>query len=343
MVKIVCPNCAADLDIPIAPIHTCDYCGTAIQVSVMTGPEAKNVTGQEVSEEAKNSYIIQDHFLIRCQYTAEAAKSLMIDWVSKIPGAPENFGEQIRIDKINLKFYPMWVGEYTAASDYVGVDDWPNFHHPAMDRPGWFEGVTYSAHEEKGHVLREYQIPLLAISSEKIPKYLQSYIVTSTGKEYFDIKHVKNLGGEIIDSIYTFDQIKTMMNNETLNRQTNEFRKEVKAISNRQDTVTQRGLFYIQFPVYEITYVFNNFPYSALIDGSNGRIIHVDMPLSLGFKLKSSLMGLLGIIPGIILLILAFSIDSIKFFGLTGGIGLIIIGIMFFAMNFRKGAEEKQK
>jgi hypothetical protein len=228
----------------------------------------------------------------------------MVEWISKIPGVTADFGEHINFDKINLKFYPLWVGEYTAASDYVGIDDWPSFH--------------------------------------RIPKYLQNYIVSSTGKEYFDIKHVRNLNGEIIDSIYNFNEIKVRMQSEVLNRQSSEMHKEVKTISNRQDNVTERGLFYIHFPVYEITYFFNNYPYNAMIDASNGRIIHVDTPLTLGFKLKSSVMGLAGIIPGIILLILS-SIPSIKFFGITGGIGAIIIGIMFFAQNFRKGAEEKQK
>lgn len=342
MVKIVCPNCAADLDVPNAPIHTCDFCGTAIQVSVLVGETAQTVTGQEVPEETKKSFIIKDHYVIRCQYTAEAAKSLMVEWISKIPGVTADFGEHITFDKINLKFYPLWVGEYTAASDYVGIDDWPSFHRPAFDRPGWFEGVSYHPHEERGHVLREYQIPILAISPDKIPKYLQNYIVSSTGKEYFDIKHVRNLNGEIIDSIYNFNEIKVRMQSEVLNRQSSEMHKEVKSISNRQDNITERGLFYIHFPVYEITYFFNNYPYNAMIDASNGRIIHVDTPLTVGFKLKSSVMGLAGIIPGIILLILS-SIPSIKFFGITGGIGAIIIGIMFFAQNFRKGAEEKQK
>ena len=191
MVKIVCPNCAADLEVPPNPIHTCDFCGTAIQVSQMVGPDGSNITGQKLTEKAKSTYIIKDHYLIRCHYTGQESQSIMEDWVKKVPGAPQDLEASVRHSSRELKFYPIWVGEYKASSSYVGKDDWPSFSHPAHDRAGWYEHVRYHKREEKGDIHREYQIPLLAWSEKSVPKYLRNYAVTTTGKEFFDITHVK--------------------------------------------------------------------------------------------------------------------------------------------------------
>jgi len=212
MVKIVCPNCAADLEVPLAPIHTCDFCGTAIQVSNMVGPDGQNITGETITDEAKNAFILKEHYVIRCNYESNEVQAIMEDWITKVPGAPQDFETTATITHIQLKFYPLWVGEYKAESSYAGSDNWPRFSHPAHDRTGWFEHLSYYQREEQGNVFREYQIPLLAFNENKIPKYLLNYNITTTGKEYFDINHVKSVRGEVVDSAFTFEQAKETLN-----------------------------------------------------------------------------------------------------------------------------------
>ena len=179
----------------------------------------------------------------------------MVEWVKKIPGAPQDFESVANIHTLNLKFYPLWVGQYKAITDYVGLDDWPQFNKPAHDRPGWYEHVSYYKREENGKVLREYQIPLMALPDAKLPKYLREYLVTTTGKEYFDINHVKKLGGQIIDSTFEMDEAKQEMNKQVHNRQTKEVKKEVTHIKTRKDDLEERGVFYIHFQ-----YTRSNFP-----------------------------------------------------------------------------------
>ncbi|MBN2156915.1 MAG: hypothetical protein JW776_12805 [Candidatus Lokiarchaeota archaeon] len=340
MVEIVCPNCAANLDVPITPIHTCEFCGTAIQVSLMVGPDGTSITGEELPEETKKNFIFNDHYIVRSNYTASEAQSIMEDWVKKIPGAPQDFENTATITKRVLKFYPIWVGEYNASSDYRGIDNWPNFHRPAFDRPGWFEAVSYYQREESGNVLREYQIPLLGLKST--PNYLKNYVVPTTGKEYFDITHVKELGGEIIDSNYSSEEAKRTMRLAVMNRQMSEMRKEVHTITDRDDRVEERDVFYIQFPVYEIDFTYNKKKYQAFIDGSTGRIIHIDVPISRKFKLISLIGGLGQIGVGIGLFVMGILIPSIMILGIAVGIGLVTYGSILLSMNFRKGAQEKQ-
>lgn len=330
---ITCPNCAADLKIPAGnPIYTCEYCGTAIQVSGKI----------EGDDSAGEQSIIKDHFIIRAKYGPEQADELLIDWVKKIPGAPQDFESSANIHTRELKFYPMWVSEHAATSDYVGIDDWPEFNNEANDRPGWYENVSYYRREESGTVTREYQIPLMALNVEKLPKYLREYIVTTTGKEYFDINHVKKLGGEIIDSIYTYDEAKEKTHQQVMNRQTAEIRKEVKKITQRNDDIKQKGLYYIHFPLYEYKFNYNGKEHDALIDGSSGRVVHVKVPVSKEFRTKTLLAAAIHWILGAIGLILGLLPAIYSVFGFIAGVGLIIIGFMFLGLNLRGKASERQ-
>ncbi|MBD3351390.1 MAG: hypothetical protein GF364_07875 [Candidatus Lokiarchaeota archaeon] len=342
MVKIVCPNCAADLDVPNAPIHTCEYCGTAIQVSQMVGPEGKNITGEKVTEEAKNTYVFKEHFIIRSQYNGSQAQNLMEDWIVKIPGAPQDFESTATITERKLKFYPIWVGEYKSSSQYAGLDNWPSFSKPAFDRPGWYEYVSYYKKEERGTVHREYQIPLLALHKTKIPKYLRDYNITTTGKEYFDIQHVKELGGDIIDSVFSLNEAKQTMYQGVIQRQNSEIYKEVTQITSRNDNIEERGVYYIHFPVYEFKFTYGKKQYEAFIDGSNGRIIHIDVPISTRFRVITLSVGGAHAAAGTGLLISGLSVPSIAFFGIAAGIGILATGLVFILLNFRRGAREKQ-
>ena len=182
----------------------------------------------------------------------------------------------------------------------------------------------------------------MALSEKSIPKYLRNYTVTTTGKEYFDITHVKELGGKVIDSVYEFDEAKKWMFNSVLNRQAGEMRKEVVSITNRNDDVEEQDVFYIHFPVYEFKFTYNKKKYTAFIDGSSGRIIHIDVPISTTFRLTTILTGAAHAVIGVGLFIAGIMVPAITFFGVSAGAGLFGTGMIFLSMNFRKGAQEKQ-
>ena len=76
------------------------------------------------------------------------------------------------------------------------------------------------------------------------------------------------------------------------NRQMNEMRKKLHSITNREDDLEEGDIFYIQFPVYEIEFHYNKKKYQAYIDGSTGRVIHIDVPISRKFKLFSLIGGI---------------------------------------------------
>ena len=343
MIEIVCPNCAANIDLPsIAPVHTCGFCGTCIQVDQIAGPDGKSITGEELPEETKRALIFKDHYIVRANYTGKEVQTIMEDWIKKLPQAPQDFETSATITKNDLKFYPIWVGEFTASSRYAGLDDWPEFHHPAHDRAGWYERVSYMRRTETGFVLREYNIPLMGMKN--IPKHLRNYVVPTTSKEYFDITHVKELGGIIEDSVYSVEDAKRTLRLAVFNRQMNEMRKEVHTIKNREDDLEEGDIFYIQFPVYEIEFHYNNKKYQAFIDGSTGRVIHIDVPISRKFKLFSLIAGIGQIIGGAVLGILGLVLPDyvFAFGGISSGIGLIVFGGLLLSMSAKKGAQEKQ-
>lgn len=339
--KIICPECSANLDIPVSPVHTCEYCGVVIQVDQIAGPGGKSITGEELPEETKRTLIFKDHYIVRANYTDKEAQTIMQDWIKKLPQAPQDFENSATITRRELKFYPIWVGEFTISSRYAGIDDWPEFHHPAYDRNGWYERVSYHQRTETGFVLREYQIPLMGLQTP--PKYLRSYVVPTTSKEYFDITHVKELGGIVLDSTYGVEDAKRTLRLSAFNRQLAEMRKEVHTVTRRDDDMEEGDIFYIQFPVYEFDFSYNKKKYHAYIDGSTGRIIHIDVPISRKFKLFSLIAGLgqigLGVALGILGLVFP---DNFIFGGLSAGAGLIVFGSLLLSMSAKKGAQEKQ-
>nr|MDO8115153.1 hypothetical protein [Candidatus Sigynarchaeota archaeon] len=219
-------------------------------------------------------------------------------------------------------------------------------------RPGWFEAVTYYKKEERGRVIREYQIPLMAVPAEKLPQQLRDYVVTTTGKEYFDIQHVKKLGGEIIDSTFNMEQAKGTMRQQVLDRQASEMHKEVTQITGRNDDIQQKGVFYIHFPVYNVEFTYNNKPHTAIIDGSTGRIIHVKVPVSTAFRAKTigacagfaavgaCFLVVLGLLP---FLLVTPVIPGMQMLGIILGICFEVVGCMFFGLNVRKQASEKAR
>ncbi|MEM2135101.1 MAG: hypothetical protein QXG44_09655 [Candidatus Jordarchaeaceae archaeon] len=331
---IICPHCGAKLEVRgDAVIHTCDYCGTAMQVSKMrAAPEA--------SKKERQKFILKDHYIVRCHYTYGGAKNLLVKWISKVPGTPPDFESEVSIHTQKLKFYPLWVGQYSADTQYVGLDDWPQFHSPAHDAPGWYEHVSYYKKEERGQILREYQIPIMGLNPDKKQEPLRDYIVTTTGKDYFDIKHVRDVNGEIIDSAFDYEEVRNRMRQKVLDLQEKEIRKEVKIIQSRNDDIREKALFYIHFPVYEVAYTYKGKGHKALIDGSNGRIIHVETPITRSFRLTTITLGTIHLAAGIIIPLLLY--NTLPFLSLATSLGLIIIGILFFIVNLRGKAAEKQ-
>ena len=101
MLEIVCPNCAANIQLPsIAPVHTCGFCGTAIQVDQIAGPDGKSITGEELPEETKRTLIFNDHYIVRANYTGKEAQTIMQDWIKKLPQAPQDFETSARSPKM---------------------------------------------------------------------------------------------------------------------------------------------------------------------------------------------------------------------------------------------------
>ncbi len=340
MVEIICPNCSANLTIPVAPVHTCEFCGTAIQVDQIAGPDGKSITGEELPEETKRTLIFKDHYIVRANYTGQQVTTIMEDWIKKLPQAPQDFETSATVTKRELKFYPIWVGEFTISSRYAGLDDWPQFHRPAHDRPGWYENVSYHRRTETGFVLREYNIPLFGMKS--IPNYLRNYAVPTTSKEYFDITHVRELGGVVVDSVFSVEDAKRTLRLSAFNRQLAEMRKEVHTVTSRDDDMEEGEIFYIQFPVYEIEFHYNKKKYQAFIDGSTGRVIHIDVPISRKFKLFSLIAGIGQIVLGVGLGIVGLLVPSVIFGGIAAGVGLVVFGSLLLSMSAKKGAQEKQ-
>lgn len=129
-----------------------------------------------------------------------------------------------------------------------------------------------------------------------------------------------------------------------LNRQMGEMRKEVIQITDRRDDIEERDIYYIQFPVWEIEFSLPKIKktYQAFIDGSTGRIIHIDVPISRKFKILSLIGGLGQILLGIGLGITGILVPSIMFLGISAGVGLLVYGSILLSVSARKGAQEKQ-
>ncbi|MHA1136777.1 MAG: hypothetical protein ACTSSE_09835 [Candidatus Thorarchaeota archaeon] len=322
MTQFKCPNCDGQLNIPKqSSTMVCEYCNTTVNVR----------TGE----------ILKENYFMQLQYDLKMATEKMYTWGMKQLGAPKGLN-QSKVLESELVFWPFWVVEVEAKTNYTGVQKKPDFKgRDSQHSLSWHETI------ETNDIDLEQDIFIPA--NRDTPKPLKEYIIPTKRKEYFDKDKIFEVRG-ITKSVQMEQKEAIRKAKKTMSDVIEEeAKKEVDQITRMDTELNTPAVFLINVPIWHIKYCYKIRNYDALVDGASGRIVNMKFPRKIAFRGMTLLSGLLHLVigGGIGLLLVYLGITAFDgifptTFGITFGLGMLAIAIRFFmtAFSLRAGMEE---
>ena len=272
MTEYHCPNCDGTIEVPEqSSTVVCPYCNTTIQI--------------------KTGKILKEHYLMRPQFTIDNIHEKLFSWALKQLGTPKTLETEAKIIETKLVFWPFWVIEIEAVSDYIGNQKKPIFGD-GDDAP-WL-GIANV--EETGHLEMEQDIIIPA--SLNMPKSLAKYMIATKRKEYYDNDVILELNGELRPTIFDYDTSVSKAQ-ERMNSILHEaIFKEVTVITGIDTQMKIPAVFLIHIPIWHIKYEYSAHEYNALMDSASGRVICMQFPRKLTFRAMALFGGIMHLLVG---------------------------------------------
>ena len=322
-----CNFCDANFDAGAGDLLlVCPYCGTA-----------QSTTGEKFT----------DHYMIRVHYDEGEARTTLLDWVSKQLGVPEDLSASAQFLKSEQIWYPFWISRVDADTTYSGLGRDATFHSEWPQMRGAYKRIEYFWKPESGQFTRRHEINIAGIKD--IDEDVRHHPIPTRAKEYFSHAHAEEFEGKVLHSNIGEDQAKSLARQMAIDRQTQLVLKEVDKIEQRNDNVDVGETFLIHVPVWELQYRYGNKKYKASVSAPTGYVIESQYPRSVSFRAGGIGVGLLMLLIGAVLIMLATGIFADLIPGiingpiLTGG-GLISGGLLAIIglVLMYKGASSKE-
>ncbi len=318
-----CAFCDADFETgPGDVLLVCPYCGTA---QTIEGAKFKN------------------HYMIRVHFAQHEAQAVLLDWLSKQLGVPEDLAAKARFVEYKQVWYPFWVSRVDAHTEYHGLGRDATFHDPWPQYPGAYKRFSYFWKPESGKFIRRYEIKTPGI--EDIDEDIKNFPIPTRANEYFSHSHAEEYDGVVLHSKVSEEQAKEFARKKAYENQTALILQEVDKIERRDDNIDVGETFLIHIPVWELTYRYGNSKYRASVSASTGYVIESKYPRSMAFRAMGIVSGLLFLGIGGALIAMAngyLGPQQLMGFGnLTGGILFILGLVLFYKGVSRKEAKEK--
>jgi hypothetical protein len=287
-----CAFCDANFETgPGDVLLICPYCGTA---QTATGIKFK------------------DHYMIRVHFNQHDAQSTLLDWVSKQLGAPADLPTTASFVQYEQIWYPFWISRVDARTDYQGMGRDATFHDEWPQYRGAYKRINFFWKPESGQFTRRHEINIPGITG--IDEDIRSFPIPTRAKEYFSHEHAKQFDGKVLHSNMTEEDAKAAARQIAIDRQTKLVLQEVSKIESRTDDIKVGETFLIHVPVWELSYRYGKKKYKASVSAPTGYVIESQYPRSMSFRAGGIGIGLIMLLLGIGLLLIAF--DSFTMFGL---------------------------
>ncbi len=322
-----CNFCDANFDAGAGDLLlVCPYCGTA-----------QSTTGEKFT----------DHYMIRVHYDEGEARTTLLDWVSKQLGVPEDLSASAQFLISEQIWYPFWISRVDADTTYSGLGRDATFHSEWPQRRGAYKRIEYFWKSESGEFKRRHEVNIAGIKD--IDEDVRRHPIPTRAKEYFSHAHAEEYEGKVLHSNIDQDTAKGLAKQMAIDRQTQLVLKEVDKIEQRNDIIDVGETFLIHVPVWELQYRYGNKKYKASVSAPTGYVIESEYPRSMSFRAGGIGVGLLMLLMGAVLIMLATGIFAeimpSVFPGpiLTGG-GLISGGLLSVIglVLMYKGASSKE-
>jgi hypothetical protein len=317
-----CAFCDADFETGAGDVLlVCPYCGTA-----------------QTTDGAK----LQDHYMIRVHFDQHEAQTTLLDWVSKQLGVPEDLNVGAKFVKYEQIWYPFWISRVDAQTEYQGMGRDANFHNEWPQRRGAYKRIDFYWKPESGAFTRRHEINIAGV--KKIDEDVRNHPIPTRAKEYFSHAHAEEFDGKVLHSNMTEEQAKKMAHQIAHDRQTDLVLQEVSKIESRNDKIDVGETFLIHVPVWELEYRYGNKKYKASVSAPTGYVIESQYPRSMAFRAGGIGVGLIMLLIGAGLILLALDVLNLGFGPILQGGGLFSGGLLAVIglVLMYKGASSKE-
>ncbi len=318
-----CNFCDADFETgPGDVLLVCPYCGTA-----------------QTTEGAK----FKDHYMIRVHFDQHEAQTVLLDWVSKQLGAPQDLPVRAQFVQYKQIWYPFWISRVDSHSTYQGLGKDANFYGEWPQRRGAYKRIDFFWKPESGQFTRRHEIKISAV--ESVDEDIKAHPIPTRSKEYFSHAHAEEFDGKVLHSEMSEDDAKALAKKRAFEKQTALIMDEVDKIESRNDQLDVGETFLIHIPVWELTYRYGNRKYKASVAASTGYVIESKYPRSMAFRAMGVGFGLIMLLVGVGLIALAAGVLGFTIFpagGFVSGGILAVLGLMLLYKGVsRKEAKEE--
>ncbi|MFW9910071.1 MAG: phage holin family protein [Candidatus Thorarchaeota archaeon] len=315
-----CAFCDANFDTgPGDVLLVCPFCGTA-----------------QTTDGTK----FKDHYMIRVHFDQSEAQTTLLDWVSKQLGAPQDLPATAKFVEYQQVWYPFWISRVDARTDYQGMGRDATFHDEWPQLRGAYKHINFFWKPESGQFTRRHEINIAGVKN--IDADVRNHPIPTRAKEYFSHAHAEEFDGKVLHSNMTEDEAKAAARQIAIDRQTGLVLQEVSKIESRTDDIKVGETFLIHVPVWELSYRYGNKKYKSSVSAPTGYVIESQYPRSMSFRAGGIGVGLIMLLMGVALIVLALDLLGIGAIlpggGLFSGALLAIIGLVL----LYKGASRKE-
>jgi len=293
-----CNFCDANFDTgPGDVLLVCPYCGTA---------------------QTTDGVKFKDHYMIRVHFDQHEAQTTLLDWVSKQLGAPEDLPATAKFVQYEQIWYPFWISRVDAHTDYQGMGRDATFHDEWPQRRGAYKRIDFFWKPESGQFTRRHEINIAGV--KEIDDDVRNFPIPTRAKEYFSHAHAEEFDGKVLHSNMTEEQAKAQARQIAIDRQTKLVLQEITKIESRKDDINIGETFLIHVPVWELSYRYGNKKYKASVSAPTGYVIESQYPRSMSFRAGGIGVGLIMLLLGIVLIMIAFDVLGLR--AMLSGLGL---------------------
>lgn len=337
MKYVKCPNCGNKISIdPEEVIFICDYCG---YVFTTEGRKFKEI------------------YLSPINYSSSSALDMLLLWIEKQSGIPQNFYSNAKIIDAKIVIIPYWyVLTYNKAiykglskdADYYGYEE---FSYGLGETGRRYRYIKRKYREYKGSIERVISFTTVAANIDNIKQLLGrdndnlilnkllEMEIPSEEKKYFSKSYLNK---------YNYIKLPTTKNKEEIIKNAKKYaQKKVERSASRNCVEIKKfnietsieDAFLLYLPLWIIKYRLLDDKggelkeeYIGIVEATTGRVIYAKIPVSIKYRTMNFLSGAIHIGSGVL------SILFIPYLPLNFiiGVGLISSSIPYFIRGFRR-------
>jgi hypothetical protein len=237
--NINCPHCGAPLEImPGTVVVICKYCDSTVHIS--------------------DKPFILSHSILPCKISEKDTVEHFNSWIKSSDMLSFRMRHGIKLETYKLKLIPFWICKANIKYSYKGVSlKYGNkIEKEESDSKIYIWKIL--AHRESFFPARDYDIPMNALA-----QYSISMIPPSA--EFFPFEISETDAKEVGKGEVEAYQKELLSNN-------------VDEITSFSSDITFSDMELVHVPIYFLKYRYREKEYNAYIDGSDGEIIHVELP-----------------------------------------------------------------